>query len=433
MGTTRADTEHRCCDEYGEYQRYQMTLRQSRRAFLKSTVGAMAAAPFLPGMLLNSRLAERVPTQSSTNPILVVIQLAGGNDGLNTIVPYGSDLYYKDRPKVAVPAKNVIPIDNVVGFHPNLQALKPLYDQKKVAVIQGVGYPNPDRSHFRSTAIWESGDPVGQTPTGWLGRYLDTTLAGDDNPLKAVALGPLVPLTLLAQRTPVPSIESIGAFRFLLGREDAKPILDAYRAMYGGPLTDLPPYISLVKRVEANAEQSANDLQSVAVSYRSAVTYPQNPLARELQLVSQMIYAGLGTRVFHVTLGGFDDHAAEVYTHATLMKYLGDSLAAFYADLQGQGKASQVLTMTFSEFGRRVKENAGRGTDHGTAAPMLLVGGKVNGGIYGDDPILSKLDDDGDLEFGIDFRSVYATVLDRWLESDPRTVLNGSFEQLPVL
>jgi uncharacterized protein (DUF1501 family) len=146
-----------------------------------------------------------------------------------------------------------------------------------------------------------------------------------------------------------------------------------------------------------------------------------------------MIYANLGTRVFHVTLGGFDDHAAEVYTHANLMKYLGDSLAAFYQDLDSQGKSDQVLTMTFSEFGRRVKENAGRGTDHGTAAPMLIVGGKVKGGIYGDDPILSKLDGDGDLMFGIDFRSVYGTVLDRWLGSDSRTVLNGSFEQLPFL
>jgi uncharacterized protein (DUF1501 family) len=424
-------THYRCCDEYDEYRRRQWMLRQSRRDFLKTTVGAMAMAPMFPHMFLKSALAHNV--QASTDPILVVIQFAGGNDGLNTIVPYRSDLYYKGRPTIAVPQKSVLPIDKMVGFTPYLKSLKPLYDQGKVAIVQGVGYPDPNLSHFRSTAIWESGDPVGDTLTGWLGRYLDTTLSDVDNPLKALAVGPMVPLTLIGEHSAVPSIESVDTFRFLLGRDDAGPILDAYRAMYGGAPEAVPPYIGLVRKVEANADQSVKDLQSIATKYQGTVTYPQNPLARELQLVAQIIASNLGTRIFHVSVGGFDDHAAEVFTHARLMQYFGDSVAAFYQDLQIHGKADQVVTMTFSEFGRRVKENAGRGTDHGTAAPLFVIGNKVKGGIYGDDPILTNLDGNGDLKYQIDFRSVYGTILDGWLGGDSTSVLGASFERLPFL
>lgn len=423
---------YRCCDEYDDYVR-QRRASWSRRDFLKTTVGMMAAAPLMPDLVLKSALAQRLDATSSTEPILVVVQLAGGNDGLNSIVPYGSDLYYQDRPTIAVPAKSVLPIDHTVGFNPNLQPLKDLYDKGKVAILQGVGYPNPDRSHFRSTQIWETADPQGVTPSGWLGRYLDMTSSGSANPLRAVSLGPMVPQTLQSERSPVVSIESVQMFRFLLSRDDARPIMEAYSAMNGVSTRDLPPYIGLVREIGANAEQGVRDLETVTTNYKPSVQYPQNGLARELQLVAQMIAAGLGTRVFHVALGGFDDHAAEVYTHAQLMKSLGSSLAAFYADLESHGKADQVLTMTFSEFGRRVKENAGRGTDHGTAAPLFIVGGKVKGGIYGDDPILSNLDDNGDLKYGIDFRSVYGTVLDGWLGADSKTALNGSFERLPFL
>jgi len=424
---------YRCCDEYDDYRRRQWTLRQTRRNFLKSTVGAMAIAPMAPNLLLKAAMAGHVGSGQASGSILVVIQLSGGNDGLNSIVPYGSDLYYKDRPTIAVPARSVLPIDKMVGFHPNLKALKPLFDQGKVAVVQGVGYPDPNLSHFRSTQIWETGDPVGNTYTGWLGRFLDTTLADVDNPLKALAIGPMVPMTLAAERSAVPSIESVNTFRFLLGRDDAGPILDAYRTMYGDSPEQVPDYIGLVRKVEANADQSVKDLQAIATRYTSAVQYPQNPLGRELQLVAQIIAAGLGTRIFHVTLGGFDDHAAEVYTHYRLMQDLGDSVAAFYQDLQNHNLADQVVTMTFSEFGRRVKENAGRGTDHGTAAPLFVIGNKVKGGVYGDDPILSSLDDNGDLKYQVDFRSVYATILDGWLGGDSRAVLNGSFERLPFL
>lgn len=433
MDQQDTQSQHRCCDEYEEYRRQQQwKFSQTRRDFLKTTVGAMAMAPMFPHLLLKSTFADHID-QSNTDPILVVVQLQGGNDGLNTIVPYGSDVYYADRPHISVPAKSVLPIDKMVGLNPNLKSLKPLYDAGKVAIVQGVGYPNPDLSHFLSTSIWETADTTGTSQTGWLGRYIDTALTGNKNPMKALALGPSVPQTLLAKSGPVPSIESVDTFRFLVNRQDAQPILDAYRIMYSGHPKDVPPYIGLVRQVEANTDQSVTDLQSVSTKYKSSVTYPQNPLARELQLVSQIIGSGLGTRIFHVTLGGFDDHVAEVYTHARLMQAFADSVAAFHQDLQNQGKADQVVIMTFSEFGRRVKENAGLGTDHGTAAPLFVIGNKVKGGIYGDDPILNNLDSDGDLKFGVDFRSVYKTVLEGWMGGDSNTILGGSYERLPFL
>ncbi len=423
----------RCCDEYGDYQRRLAAYRTDRRGFLKTTIGAMAAVPFAPHMLLNAKLAARASGTTDSGPILVVIQLAGGNDGLNCIVPYSSDLYYHDRPNIAVPAKSVLPIDQNVGFNPNLAGMKALYDRGNVAVVQGVGYDNPSLSHFQGTSIWETADVTGTSTTGWLGRYLDAELAGNGNPLTAISLGALTPQTLISTRAPVTTVESVASFRFQVSRQEPNELIAAYSRMYPQSQLAAPDGIRMIRAAGADAQKGAHDLATVATNYKSTVTYPQNPLARELQLVAQIISANLGTRIFHVTLGGFDDHVAEVYTHATLMKYLGDSLNAFYADLTAQGKADDVVSMTFSEFGRRVTENAGRGTDHGTAAPMFVVGGKVKGGLYGDDPILGKLDSNGDLVYGVDFRSVYGTVIDGWMNGTSSDILGGSYERLPFL
>ncbi|MGH2443611.1 MAG: DUF1501 domain-containing protein, partial [Chloroflexota bacterium] len=406
-------------------------LSQSRRDFLKTTVGALAAAPVLPHMMLNSALAQKASSAPTNGPILVVVQLSGGNDGLNMIVPFSSSQYYQDRPTINVPAKNVIPIDNSVGFNPNLKALKPIYDQGKLAIVQGVGYHNPTLSHFQGTTIWETADPSGLSQTGWLGRFMDAELAGDKNPFSAIALGPMLPQTLISLRSPATSLDSVKSFRFLLNRSTAKPIMDAYATMYRDPATT-PQYVSLIRSSGRDAQQGVADLQALSTKYTASVQYPKTPLGYDLQLVAQIISAGLGTRIFHVTLGGFDDHVAEVYTHFRLMQTLGDALAAFYQDITGMGKADQITVMSFSEFGRRVKENAGRGTDHGTAAPMLVMGGKVKGGLLGQDPILSTLDGNGDLEFGIDFRSVYGSILDKWMGASSQSILGGSYESLPL-
>lgn len=421
----------RCCDEYEEYERRRW-FTQNRRDFLKTTIGAMAAAPLAPHLLLNARLAARA-TSAGNAPILVVIQLAGGNDGLNSIVPYGSGLYYSDRPNIAVPAASVLPIDSTVGFNPNLKGLKALYDQGKVAIVQGAGYAQPTRSHFQSTTIWETADPSLRQTTGWLGRYLDSALANEHNPLAAVSLGPTMPLTLLSRQSPVTVIENVSTYHFALSRREGPAIMSAFEAMNASTSKDAPPYINLIRSAARDAQEGVKDLASLSTGYKPAVTYPQSQLSRQLQLVSQLIAADLGTQVFHVTVGGFDDHAAEVYTHARLMTELGDGVNAFMQDLTAQGKADRVLMMTFSEFGRRVRENAGRGTDHGTAAPMFVIGNAVKGGLVGADPILSTLDDDGDLVYGIDFRSVYGTVLDRWMGGGSAQVLGGSFETLPFL
>ncbi|HLJ69157.1 MAG TPA: DUF1501 domain-containing protein [Chloroflexota bacterium] len=428
-------TTHRCCDEFDDYiRRLWAERRHSRRSFLTATVGALAAAPIAPHMLLSSRLAERVSAApASPGPILVVIQLQGGNDGLNTIVPYGSPLYYHDRPTIAVPAKSVLPIDNTVGFNPNLAGLKSLYAQGKVAVMQGVGYTNPNRSHFQGTQIWETADPTLTTATGWLGRFLDAELNGNSNPLSAIAIGPMLPMTLQSARAQVTAIESVNTFRFLVSRTNEGMILQAYERMYGITSEKLPPYMGIVRAAGSDATQGVQDLQGINTHYTPSVAYPKNPLGAELQFVAQLIVANLGTRIFHVTLNGFDDHAAEVFTHAALLKALGDSVAAFHQDLTNHGKADNVLMMTFSEFGRRVKENAGRGTDHGTAAPLFVIGDRVKGGMYGGDPVLSQLDSNGDLVYDIDFRSVYGTVIDGWLGGSSSQVLGGSFERLPFL
>ncbi len=423
----------RCCDEFEEFRQKQWSLRHTRRDFLKTTVGAMAVSPMFPHMLLNSALAQRAAASTNTDPILVIIQLLGGNDGLNTIIPYGSDLYYKDRPTIGVSAKSVLPIDNTVGFHPNLKGLKTLYDAGKVAIVQGAGYANSSLSHFSGTTIWETADPSGESQTGWIGRFLDQEMAGQDNPLAAIALGPMLPTTFLSQRAPVTSLENINTYRFLVQRSESTLIMNAFNRMYSQPEKGLPPYLGLVRAAGQDAQQGVHDLQAISTTYKPAVQYPKTLLGNDLQLVAQIISAGLGTRVFHVTLGGFDDHVAEVYTHARLLQFLGDAVSAFYQDLTAQGKADQVTMMTFSEFGRRVKENAGRGTDHGTAAPMFVIGNKVKGGLYGQDPILSTLDNNGDLVFDIDFRSVYGTILDGWLGGSSTSVLGGSFERLPFL
>jgi uncharacterized protein (DUF1501 family) len=395
--------------------------------------GVLAAAPTFPHMLLSSALAKQANAGPSNEPILVLIQLQGGNDGLNTIVPFGSNLYYADRPNIAVPSKSVLPIDGMVGFNPNLVSLKALYDKGSVAIIQGAGYPNPSRSHFQGTTIWETADPTATSTTGWIGRYLDQSIGDTGNPLAAIALGPRVPQTFLSLRAPVTAIEDINTFRFALSRTNASLILRAYSEMYGTTQEKLPETLSLVRTAGANAENGVRDLQGITSNYQPAVQYPKSILAAQLQLVSRIISANLGTRVFHVTINGFDDHVAEVYQHAQLLKMLGDGLKAFYDDLAAHGKADQVLSMTFSEFGRRVKENAGRGTDHGTAAPMFIVGGKVKGGMYGQDPVLGKLDPNGDLIYGLDFRSVYGTILDKWMGASSTEVLAGRFEVVGFL
>lgn len=409
----------------------------SRSAFLSGALRFGAVSAAVPSLLLDARLAERVladgPGASAQN-ILVVVQLAGGNDGLNMIVPYGDSLYYQKRPTLAIPGRQALPLTHGLGLHPGLHRLKGLYDRGKVAVVQGVGYANPSFSHFRATDIWQSAAPTGAVDTGWLGRYLDSALAGSANPLKALSIGPVLPKAFFAKQTLVPAVDSLESFQLLAGRQgpaEAQRLSAAFQRITAARTSGEGPYLSLIQLADTGAYRATVDLLHVKSTPASTVAYPDSDLANQLKLVSQIIATDLGTRVFMVTQQGFDDHALEQtpFVYPRLMSDLDAALASFHADMVAQGRADRVLLMTFSEFGRRPQENGSQGTDHGAAAPMLVIGGGVKGGLYGDTPSLAHLDD-GNLRYGIDFRSVYSTVLAKWMNADPTPAVLGTFPTL---
>lgn len=371
---------------------------------------------------------------ASKKTSLVVIQLGGGNDGLNTVIPYADKTYYSLRPTLAIAQGDVLPMSGMVGLHPSLAALKPLYDNGALAIVQGVGYPNPNRSHFRSTDIWTTAEPDTNGTTGWLGRYIDAQCCGTatptqtENNLEGVQFGNILSKALWTQHAMVPAVGSLELFQ--LATDPHYPTsrdtrINAFRQIYSQqPGTDA--YEALLTHAGLAALDTSDVLAKVASGYKTSVKYGSDPFSQSLRQIAQLIQADLGTRVYYASLGSFDTHANERRVHDTLLKNLAGGVAAFMQDLQAIGKSDQVAMMSFSEFGRRVKENAGNGTDHGTAAPMFLLGSQLKGGLYGAPPSLTDLDTNGDLKFGIDFRQVYATLLQDWLGADAPTVLNGT-------
>ena len=362
---------------------------------------------------------------------LVVVQLGGGNDTLNTVVPYGDPDYYKVRPTLAIPQAQVLPLSDKVGFNPNFAPLKALYDGGHLAVVQGVGYPNPNRSHFRSTDIWTSARPDIVEPTGWLGRYLDNTCSGEDVPLKGVDVADTVSRLFWTGQSTVPAISSIEDFDFLTDSRfpnDRDNQLDTFKALNTG--TTGSTYNDFVRKAALEAIETADQLKRVAGSYQSTAQYPANAFSRGLQTIAKLIAADLGTKVFHLTLGGFDTHAGQARTHDALLKTVADGVQAFLRDLEGLGKLDDVMVMTFSEFGRRVIENGSQGTDHGAGSSLYLAGGGVQAGLFGQHPSLTDLDN-GDLKHNIDFRSVYGTILQDWLGTPASAIIGGgSFPRL---
>jgi uncharacterized protein (DUF1501 family) len=349
--------------------------------------------------------------------VLVVVQLGGGNDGLNTVVPFGDAAYYRARPNLAIgePGRNAngqpgaLRLDDKlgVGLNPNLAGFKELMDQGVASVIQGVGYPNPNRSHFTSMDIWHTAN-TDANGYGWIGKYFDCTCNGTPVPEGAVSIGRESPLAMQGKVQKPVSFESAELFRWLgedleKGKGLKRPYDTITRA---GQLENVDPdsQLGFLTRTALDAQVSSERIRA-AVAKRPLVQYPGGQLARQLQIVAAMIRDGMKTRVYYVSLGGFDTHAAQMAQHANLMRQLGDSLNAFYRDLKEQGNTQRVLTMCFSEFGRRVQANASGGTDHGTAAPMYFVGDMIRPGVLGDHPSLTDLDD-GDLKFNVDFRSV---------------------------
>ncbi len=365
--------------------------------------------------------------------VLVLVQLAGGNDGLNTIIPYNNDLYYANRPQLAIPKNEVITLNDEIGLHGSLADFRTLFDQGNLSLVQGVGYPNPNRSHFRSTDIWLTGsDSEDVAETGWLGRYFDLVCpegeeCGTYGP-PAVQIGLTSSLALLGRDQKGITLQNPVQFYQLVTRlgEGHEPVPGVE------PRTPAEQELEFLRNTEAAAFQFAREIIEAFESVQNQVPYPNESLAQQLSIVSRLIAGGLSTRVYIVSIRGFDTHANQAGIHATLLLNMGRAITLFEQELHQFGVADRVVGMCFSEFGRRVKQNASQGTDHGTAAPLFLFGAPVRGEIHGAHPSLSDLEE-GDLKHAFDFRQIYATLLQDWLVADPQAVLGQSFQTLPLL
>jgi uncharacterized protein (DUF1501 family) len=413
----------------------------TRRSFLKTAIGSaslVSLAPFVPQFLLTA--SARAAEQRGES-VLVVIQLSGGNDGLNTVIPYADDAYRRGRPSLGIGADRALKIDDYVGFHPSMSGFARLLEDGKLGIVQGVGYPNPDRSHFSSMDIWHTARPqkdataaaATHRATGWLGRLLDAQVApgtagGSDVPGLHLGSGQL-PLALLGGQPRAASIGTLDGFKLNVGGN--ADVRRAVEAAASARRDDPDGLLDFLQRGAAAALRSSQQVQEAIGTYTTSAKYPETELAQRLKTVAQLIDAGLETRVYYVELTGFDTHANQGNVHANLLAELSDAVAAFVKDLDEHGHGRRVLTMTFSEFGRRVRENASQGTDHGAAAPMFVAGGGVKPGLIGKHPSLTDLDED-DLKFTTDFRGVYAAVLKDWLGVPGEAVLGASFAPVSV-
>jgi uncharacterized protein (DUF1501 family) len=409
----------------------------TRRSLLGRGALLVASGFLAPSFITRTAVAlDAQQTTAKNNLILVVLQLSGGNDGINTVIPFGDPQYSALRPSLGFDASDVLRLSDSVGLNPNLTKLKALYDQGNVAVIQGVGYPNPNRSHFRSMDIWHSAHPESFERSGWLGRYVAACQCAQDSALPAISVGDQLNTLFWTDTTLVPAVAGIGAFSFLTDtqyKNDRTFQLQTLQNIYSQAGT-WSTYESLIRRGTLEALAGSDELQKVAASYQTSVQYPSNNgLANQLKLVAQVINGNLGTRLFSVSMGGYDTHANQKTTQDKNLAQLGDALDAFMQDLANIGQQDNVVIMTFSEFGRRVKQNGSNGTDHGTAEPMFVMGNKVQGGLYGTYPSLSDLDSNGDLKFNADFRSVYAGMLKDVVGTDPVPILGGDFPAIDVL
>jgi uncharacterized protein (DUF1501 family) len=395
----------------------------TRRELLKVGFGSAAAIGLSASMpAFVSRMAFAEAGASSKLPddnILVVVQLSGGNDGLNTVVPLGADPYFKARPNIAL-KDNLHSLSDEFGLNPGMTAFKQLYEEGHLGVIHGCGYPQPNRSHFRSMEIWHTANPKEYATTGWIGHYIDHKLRGSDNALKAISTG-----------APVPSVQSLEDFKVKLDPAssfDAK--MEEQLIAELNSVQEASPAMQFLARQATNAMIATHEMAKLK-AYRQDADYP-NGLGQQLRLIAQLISGNFGTRVFYCQTGGYDTHANQVGSHQGLLANVSQSIAAFHKDLTAKKINDKVMVMVFSEFGRRVAQNGSNGTDHGAAGPMFVSGGKVKGGLYGQHPSLTDLDD-GDLKYTTDFRRVYATILDRWLNADSTVVLKNKFEPLPLV
>jgi uncharacterized protein (DUF1501 family) len=407
----------------------------TRREFLVNGLGLIGVGAALPSFLVRTALAG--PKARAGDRVLVVLQLSGGHDGLSAVVPYSDDDYARNRSTTRIAADAVLKINDSIGLHPNLTGCRDLLDQHAFAVVQGVGYPNPNRSHFKSMDIWHLADNSGKpVSAGWLGRYCDDAYKTKKDPKIAIALGSdRTPRALQGSEYTGISLQQPETYRFFADRGD-NPLGRKYRAFSQMSAHDemANPTLQFVGKTAVAANASSDEILKLAEKHSSKVSYPRTSLGTSLHTVAALIAGGLTTRIYYVFQGGFDTHSGQKQRHDRLMTELSDAVVAFQKDLTEQGNAKLVLTMSFSEFGRRVRENGSQGTDHGTAGPMFLFGPAVKPGLHDDHPSLAAADlDHGDLQHKIDFRSIYATMLEKWLGTGSEPVLGAEYPLLDCL
>ncbi len=439
----------------------------NRRDFVKSGLAGstlLAFGPAAPAFLASTALAAE-PDQER---ILVVVELTGGNDGLNTVIPHGDDLYFKARPKLGIKAdEGVIALDEHTGLNPALLPLQPLVEEKKLAAVLGVGYPNPNRSHFESMDVWQSADHTRRAANGWLGRGMSLLKLREGRVPAFHISKQQLPLALQGSGFGVPTLHPDKPFDLQLagdptrfqpnarvaadrlqpqasqehdGNKQRRKLIDELAELGADDTNEM---FQFVRRTSLHTLTSIEQLREIlggnfqkpqgqAELQGNQYQYKREGLSYELQLVAQMIAADFGTRIYYLAMDGFDTHSGQRQAHEILLQNLGVAVQQFFAQLKRTGDEDRVVLLTFSEFGRRVAENGG-GTDHGAGSSLLVIGPAVKGGLVGEHPSLEpdKLDD-GDLRYNIDFRQVYATVLDRWLECDSRRVLGDAYENIPL-
>ena len=392
-----------------------------RRSFLQ--VGSLATASLMvPKFLKAFEGKNMVP---AGNRVFVILQLSGGNDGLNTVIPYRNDIYYKSRPGIGIEKSKILSLTDEVGLHPALSGLKELYDDGSLGILNNVGYPNPDRSHFRSMDIWQTGsDSKDYWTTGWLGRYLDAQCKGCDKPTYALELDDMLSLAMKGEEAKAIAMKDP---KRLFGTANQRFFKDVMKNHKDEPGEQPVDYLY---KTMAETISSADYIFEKSKFHPSTADYPKTDLGQNMKTIASLIFSDINTKVYYVSLGSFDTHVNQQMQQQNLFTQMNDAVKSFVKDLKANGRFNDVMLMTFSEFGRRVSQNASGGTDHGTANNMFLVGGGLKQkGVINAMPDLADLDE-GDLKYKIDFKNVYATILKNWLGADDTKILNSKYESL---
>jgi len=414
----------------------------SRRGFLVRAACGAAVVSFdaaIPNVFARTAAGLAADQGRSSRRLLVVIGLYGGNDGLNTVVPFADDEYHKARPTIGIKPERTLKLDDVTGLHPALAPFREFWDQGRLAIVQGVGYPDPSYSHFQSMDVWMTGDLRGAAAgAGWLARAAEAWPHAERGRFCATGLGPGgLPLALQSPRIVLPAIASLEQYEFQTDSatpDDKVLEREIIRSMCGVESASDPALVAHARRVMRESLDGIDALrEAVRVAPAAGADYPNTEIGRELAMAARLVAADLGTRVIHVGFGGFDTHANQAGQHERLLSDLARGVKAFVADLERLGRANDTLVLTMSEFGRRLAENGSAGTDHGTAAPLFAIGPGVAPGIHGAAPSLTDLHIGRDLKFTTDYRSVYATALERWLGVISEGILGGKFEPSPFV